>query len=235
MWKLLDTGVASAEENMRLDAQLLEDLDPKGAALLHLYAWAQPSVTYGYFITPEKFLHMQRMQREGVFSAKRPTGGGIVFHVSDLAFSVLVPAQHSGFSENTLDNYRYVNEKVLKAVKNLLQENSMDLLPIDPIATGESCKSFCMAKPTIFDVMIQGKKIAGAAQRKRKQGFLHQGSISIALPDLSFLENVVRDPSTVEAMQLHTHTLLPRGYAKQQLEEMRYQLRQHIQKVFLQE
>lgn len=234
MWQLLDTGINSATTNMELDAKLLEELDPMGPAILHLYRWKEPSATYGYFIDTDRFLNQEGVKKRGLALARRPTGGGIVFHVSDLAFSVLVPSQHEGFSENTLDNYRYVNEKVVCAVQALLQEGAMTLLPLDPRAIDPSCNHFCMAKPTIFDVMMDGKKIAGAAQRKRKQGFLHQGSISIAMPQLSFLQEVLLpDTKVLEAMQMHTHTLLSGEWSEQQLEEMRHQLRQHLKKVFL--
>ena len=50
---------------------------------------------------------------------------------------------------------------------------------------------FCMAKPTIYDVVYQGRKIAGAAQRRRKNGYLHQGTISLAFPQMGLLNEVL--------------------------------------------
>jgi lipoate-protein ligase A len=44
-----------------------------------------------------------------------------------------------------------------------------------------------MARPTKYDVMLQGRKIAGAAQRKTKAGFLHQGTIALLCPDPELL------------------------------------------------
>src|SRR5947208_16269947 len=35
----------------------------------------------------------------------------------------------------------------------------------------------CFANPVVSDVIENGKKIAGAAQRKTRSGLLHQGSI----------------------------------------------------------
>lgn len=234
MWKLLDTGVKTAEENMRLDALLLEKLDPKGEAILHLYGWSQPSATYGYFIQTQQFLNQEAASKHNLALARRPTGGGIVFHVSDLAFSALVPALHEGYSENTLENYHYINEKVIAAVRALLKEAHLELLPANPIPLDSNCMHFCMAKPTIFDVMLEGKKIAGAAQRKRKQGFLHQGTISIALPSDHFLEEILL-PSTkvLEAMKANTHTLLKGSWSSHDLEVIREKLQQHLKRVFL--
>jgi lipoate---protein ligase len=234
MWKVFDTGVKTAEENMRLDTELLENLSPQGEAVLHLYDWKGPSATYGYFIKTKDFLNLEVAKSKGLSLAKRPTGGGIVFHLSDLAFSVLLPAGHEGFSENTLDNYHYVNERVILAVKGVMQEASLELLPEDPKPLDKSSSNFCMAKPTIFDVMIEGKKVAGAAQRKRKQGFLHQGSISIALPDTTFLNEILLPGTKVlEAMKANSYTMLKSPWSPKDLEEVRHMLKKHLKRIFL--
>jgi lipoate-protein ligase A len=236
MWKVIDSGVKTAEENMRLDAELLENLNPSAEAILHFYDWAYPSATYGYFIKTHNFLNLTAIKNKKISLARRPTGGGIVLHLSDLAFSVLVPTGHEGFSENTLENYQYVNEKVKKAIQATLEETSLELLPQDPQPLDPSSSHFCMAKPTIFDVMLGGKKIAGAAQRKRKQGFLHQGSISIAFPEEALLEEILLPNTAVlQAMRKHSYTMLPSPWSKQDLEEIRLLLKKHLERVFLYE
>ena len=58
--------------------------------LLHLYQWDGPSATYGYFIDPSKYLDLNKLRQHHVALARRPTGGGIVFHIWDLAFSFLI-------------------------------------------------------------------------------------------------------------------------------------------------
>ena len=142
MWQLIESGKKSAEDNMALDASLLEKLDPLGSPILHLYDWVGPSATYGYLTKPSHVLNMDGVQEVGLFLARRPTGGGIIFHVTDLAFSVLIPAGHEGFSENTLDNYQYINKKVLQAVKLGIQSTGMELLAEDGVAKDSSCGHF---------------------------------------------------------------------------------------------
>jgi lipoate---protein ligase len=220
MWKLLDTGKKNSQENMDLDAKLLEELSD--APILHLYDWEGPSATHGYFVKPGDFLDLEGCSEEGLTLGRRPTGGGIVFHVSDLAFSVLVPRGHEGYSDNTLENYAFVNRRVLRAVERLLSEHP-DLLPEDPVPLDKSCANFCMAKPTIYDVMMGSRKVAGAAQRRRRHGYLHQGSISIAMPERSFLEKVLLPGSRVlEAMESNSYTM--RG----DLGEMRRLIREKL-------
>src|SRR5579872_4776074 len=98
--EVLDTGVNEADVNMAIDAELLESLESRREPLLHLYEWKDRSATYGYFVKPEEYLDLAAVKRRGLNLARRPTGGGIIFHEWDLAFSVLVPEKSPFFSLN---------------------------------------------------------------------------------------------------------------------------------------
>ncbi len=187
MLQVLDTGIDSAEANMRFDEKLLEELK---LPVLHLYQWAKPSATFGYFIRPENHLDLQKAALHHLDLARRPTGGGIVFHIWDLAFSFLLPSSHPAFSQNTLENYQFVNRAVLEVVRSYFSL-APELIPQNAPSLGPDCQNFCMAKPTQYDVVYKGMKIAGAAQRKRKQGYLHQGTLSLAPPRLDLLHDVL--------------------------------------------
>ncbi len=222
MFLLKQTKKSKAQDIMDLDRDLLDQLDPNSKAILHLYEWDGPSATCGYFIDKSKNLCLEGVKKHGLSVARRPTGGGIVLHVSDLAFSVLVPANHEGYHENTLDNYHYVNNKVKKALKSFIKTTNLKLLPANPTPLDIACQNFCMAKPTIYDVMYEGKKIAGAAQRKKKQGYLHQGTISLALPDMNLLRDILPGGTKVlEAMLSTTYTFLGDSYTSTDLEKAR--------------
>src|SRR5690242_9702910 len=131
-WEILDTGRQSAEENMRLDAELLEKAESFSKPILHFYDWEGDSATYGYFTDPAKFLDLSQAHSLSLNLARRPTGGGIIFHIWDMAFSVVVPSHCSEFSINTLDNYAFVNRAVLMAIKEFLgHQPSLSLTPTD--------------------------------------------------------------------------------------------------------
>lgn len=197
MLRIINAGRSGAKENMERDAKLLEELDPSGAPILHLYEWEMPSATYGYFVQPGQFLDLEAVQRRGVDLARRPTGGGIVFHIWDFAFSFLLPANHPAFSINTLENYCFVNKVVLEVMKEIFPSTEGILIPDPFMSKSEECSHFCMARPTQYDVVYQERKIAGAAQRRRKQGYLHQGTISLAPPDTFLLKDVLLSKESV--------------------------------------
>jgi lipoate---protein ligase len=231
-WKILETGPRAASANMELDAALLLDLKDEKDSILHLYEWETDAATYGHFIDPENFLNMAAVKKKQLDLARRPTGGGIVFHNCDLAFSVLVPATCNSFSPNPLDNYAFVNNKVIWAIEQLI-ETPAHLLPVEPTPLDVHCRSFCMAKPTKYDVMIQGKKIGGAAQRKTRYGFLHQGSISIGFLPESYLQEVLAQGTQVlEGMRQNSFALLGSKWSLKELEEARAHLKDLLKRAF---
>ncbi|MBA3602789.1 MAG: hypothetical protein H0W50_03940 [Parachlamydiaceae bacterium] len=225
--KIIDSGKKSAEENMEIDRHLLLSLDPANDAspILHFYDWQQPSATYGYFSSPLTQLNPSAVEKYGLHLARRPTGGGIIFHQFDFAFSFLLPASHPQFSLNTLDNYRLVNTVIAKTILQLLEVhptehiNKDDLTQLELQTSTKKCsedtlvekelRNFCMALPTVYDVIRGDHKLAGGSQRRTKLGFLHQASIAMMIPPDNFLDEILAHNANIaKAMKKHTFHLL---------------------------
>jgi lipoate-protein ligase A len=216
---------------MSTDANLLSTLE---MPTLHFYDWQKPSATYGHFIDLREHFDVSKIVSFGVSLARRPTGGGIVFHIWDLAFSFLLPVDHPAFSENTLENYRFVNEVVLEVVQEYLSLNNLSLISGPAAALGPNCNHFCMARPTIYDVVHNGLKIAGAAQRRTKKGYLHQGTISLAAPDLELLREVLLSNTEISAaMTAYSFAPLGQNPAPSVLKQARIDLQELLHQKFL--
>ena len=235
-WEVLDTGVSTAAENMDKDSNFLAELSQRKRPLIHYYDWKGDSATFGTLVKPERFLNLEMAKKLGVTLARRPTGGGIVFHIWDLAFSVLVPATCPLFSKNTLENYSLINRAVLAAVEEFLQHSlSLELTPNDAQAVGEASRRFCMARPTKYDVVMKGRKVAGAAQRQTKDGFLHQGTIALTLPDNELLTALLpKDSRILDAMNQYTFPLLPALATQSEQQEAKKSLKQLLTKYLTQ-
>jgi lipoate-protein ligase A len=136
--------------------------------LLRIYGWEIPCVSIGYF------------QKATVAPSDRPfvrryTGGGLVEHGRDLTYTLVLPADHPLTTAGTLPSYRSIHQ----AVAHALQQCGVGC----SLATAEPKKDdpSCFLKPVPADVLDSaGNKLAGAAQRRTKQGCLHQGSILLA-------------------------------------------------------
>src|SRR5207253_800493 len=117
---------------------------------------------------------------------RRWTGGGIVFHGEDLTYSIVVPAGDSAFLESSMSIY----EKVHRALCDALNASG-ECAVLATVAAlyerrneGNSAlidrrysEGACFVNPVQADVLLDGRKIAGAAQRRTRRGLLHQGSI----------------------------------------------------------
>jgi lipoate-protein ligase A len=189
MIKIIDTKVNSAKKNMQLDLDLLDSL--KDQAILHFYEFEKKSFTYGHFIDIKKFIDIDKLKDLDIDFAKRPTGGGIVFHIWDIAFSFLMPKNCKYFFLDPLKNYEFVNNLTLNALNEFLKEPYF--LKKEIKKDNLNSNSFCMAKPTKFDLIYNNKKILGAAQRRKKNGYLHQASICLVKPDINLLNEIILD------------------------------------------
>lgn len=231
---ILDTGSNSCLENMKIDEILLKTLNLNELPKLHLYSWQNDSATFGHFAKPEDLLDLKEVKKKRLQLAKRVTGGGVTFHFSDYAFTFLMPRAHPYFSENTLENYRFVNQFVLKAIEECL-DHKEELSYCDPCQKNHFIsRQFCMAKPTQYDVLYKGKKVGGAAQRKTSQGYLHHGTISIGLPDQEYLKDILKSKEEIfNAIYENTFYFVDNHKKKSEMEHFRHLIQKKLVEAFL--
>jgi len=165
-----DHGVRSAAENMAVDEALLESAS---APTLRFYHWRRPSLSFGYFGSFAE-VAAEESRREIV---RRWTGGGIVLHGTDFTYSIILPRHDAPAPLGARAIYTQVHE----ALRHVLSKQSNVVLAA---SNAPKISDACFANPVIADLLADGRKIAGAAQRRTSAGLLHQGSIQYgALPD----------------------------------------------------
>jgi lipoyl(octanoyl) transferase len=146
---------------------------------IRFYRWRSPALSFGYF---------GRFSDVATYAAERDlvrrwTGGGTVFHGDDLTYSIVIPANNPAFNESSIAIY----EKVHRALCDALSKIGLQAVVAGSVDAGKTAfskhavptvsGSNCFANPVRADVMISGRKIAGAAQRRTRRGLLQQGSI----------------------------------------------------------
>ena len=157
--------------NMAIDEALLEKAV---VPTIRFYRWRSPALSFGYF---------GKFSEVAVYAAERDlvrrwTGGGIVFHGGDLTYSIVIPAGDPVFDESSIAIYEKIHRALCGALGSHNQgaEHATVVNQIRAADRG-SCDNDCFANPVRADVMMDGRKIAGAAQRRNRRGLLQQGSI----------------------------------------------------------
>jgi lipoyl(octanoyl) transferase len=166
-WLFLNSSKCDAAFNMALDEALLEAMSRLQRPVLRFYGWTKPAATFGYF---QKFSEVERATWLRPL-VRRPTGGGIVPHAADWTYSFVVPPGHEWHWLKATESYRRIHEWIQSAFAEL--EIKSELAP----SSKKSAPGQCFAGHEKFDLLWNGKKIAGAAQRRNKSGLLIQGSI----------------------------------------------------------
>src|SRR5213079_996415 len=186
-----DAAAHSAAMNMAIDEALLEYAT---LPCIRFYRWHSPALSFGYF---GKFAHVACYAGERDL-VRRWTGGGIVFHGDDLTYSIVIPANDNAFSESSMAIYEKVHRVLCDAVGcngkravvagGVNPGGAADAIRIALSAGGYNC----FANPVRADVIVDGRKIAGAAQRRTRRGLLHQGSIQGVAVTTDFAQRFAR-------------------------------------------
>jgi lipoate-protein ligase A len=156
----------SAALNMAMDEALLEACI---VPAIRFYDWVRPALSFGYFGRFDE----AASQGKGRDLVRRWTGGGIVLHGADLTYSIVVPATHRYSARSA----RTIYSEIHVAIRDVLIENGLPAILANTARPKVS--ESCFANPVCADVLIAGRKIAGAAQRRTRMGLLQQGSIQL--------------------------------------------------------
>lgn len=172
-WDLLEHEPRAPWWNMACDEWLLRSAWQRPRPMLRLYAWDRPSVSIGYF------QEYPEARAATCAVVRRPTGGGLVPHGRDLTFTVALAATHTWWGAPVLIRYRKIHERVAWIFEQ--RGRSVGLSMDAPGKRGDSIRgagrSICFDRPSPYDVLVHGRKVAGGAQRVTREGLLHQGSI----------------------------------------------------------
>ena len=166
-WLLLNSGPGDPACNMALDEVLLAAIEQLGHPLLRFYGWARPAATFGY---AQRWAHVIALTTLRPL-IRRPTGGGLVLHDGDWTYSVVLPPNHDWSRLRARDSYRRVHDWVRESLAD------MGLAATLAPQARPGVPGACFAGAEELDVLYADGKIAGAAQRRNRQGLLIQGSV----------------------------------------------------------
>jgi lipoate-protein ligase A len=183
-WRLIEHGDAAPARNMAVDEALLREVREP---ILRIYGWNVPAVSLGYF-------QPAALVPEGRPFVRRYTGGGLVDHAHDVTYTVVLPRAHSWMQLSAPASYEQIHLGVQAALAAC--GIASELTPTASTAESEAC----FQKPVRFDIVAADAKLSGAAQRRTREGLLHQGSI--LLPNPARNDDLRRDFARTFAQRL---------------------------------
>lgn len=183
-WNFIDSGLCSPSFNMALDEALL-NWHSEGliAPTIRFYGWQPAALSIGYFQKVEKEIDMAAVERFGLGFVRRPTGGRGVLHEHELTYSIIVSEDYPDMPETVTEAYRVLSEGLLEGFKNLGLAAYFSVPDSDEeIANLKLPKSaVCFDAPSWYEMVVEGKKVAGSAQTRQKGVILQHGAILIEL------------------------------------------------------
>ncbi|EKS39324.1 lipoate--protein ligase family protein [Staphylococcus epidermidis] len=180
IWNFINTGSKNPYYNMAMDEALLNfvsrgEIDP----VIRFYTWNPATLSIGYFQRLQKEIDIDKVKEMGYGLVRRQTGGRGVLHDKELTYSVIVPESHPNMPSTVTEAYKIISQGLLEGFKNLGFETYFAI----PRSKEERDKlkqprsSVCFDAPSWYELVVEGRKIAGSAQTRQKGVILQHGSI----------------------------------------------------------
>lgn len=179
-WNFINSGKSAPAFNMALDEALLQwHSQGKIGPTIRFYGWDPATLSIGYFQKVEKEINLEAVQRYQLGFVRRPTGGRGVLHEHELTYSVIVSETNPKMPKGVTESYRVISEGVLEGFKQL----GLDAYFAVPKTKTEQetlkhpRSAVCFDTPSWYELVVEGRKVAGSAQTRQKNVILQHGSI----------------------------------------------------------
>jgi lipoate-protein ligase A len=174
-FRLIIDGPLDAATNMARDESLLESVGRgESPPTLRFYQWSPAAISLGYFQEFSEFKSLAP-PAGNLDVVRRQTGGGAILHDLELTYSLTVPVDHPFVKGNASRMYETVHD----AATALLRELGVPVErgPVQGGGCSQRGPFFCFERHGPIDLLADGRKIMGSAQRRTASAVLQHGSL----------------------------------------------------------
>lgn len=180
VWRLILVENGSAQWNMAVDEAVLEartrDLVPN---TLRLYFFSPSAVTIGYFQKIREAVDLEYAESMKIDVVRRITGGGAVYHDERGEVTYSVVLDEASAPGDVVESYEYICRGLVAAIERFGLKARF--VPVN-------------------DITVNGKKISGSAQIRRRGSILQHGTLMYDT-DIYVLGRILRVPE--EKLRAH--------------------------------
>jgi len=161
---------------MAVDEAILEAIGNRASPpTLRLYTWDPACLSLGH-AQPIADVDRVRLRGHGWDVVRRATGGRAILHTDELTYSVTGSADEPVLSGGVLESYNRIAQALLLAIRTLG-------LPVEMKAEkandSQEPNPVCFEVPSTYEITVNGKKLIGSAQARKKGGVLQHGSLPL--------------------------------------------------------
>ncbi|MCK5145769.1 lipoate--protein ligase family protein [bacterium] len=178
-WRWIDTGFSDGARQMAMDQAILACSEEVGMPTMRMYRWAPYCISLGYHQKLDS-IDVAACKDAGIHVVRRPTGGRAVFHAEEVTYSVIIPKSNTQYLDNVAALYMTLSQGLARGIRRMdvpaeLEKRSVDLHEHYKKDLSVSCFSAAAR----HEILVDGKKLVGSAQRHLAEGMLQHGSILI--------------------------------------------------------
>ncbi|CEI84373.1 octanoyltransferase LipM [Oceanobacillus oncorhynchi subsp. incaldanensis] len=178
-WAFIDTGFRGAAWNMAFDECLINwHQEGKIPPTLRFYGWEKPSLSIGYFQKVDKKIDLEAVERHQCQFVRRLTGGSAVLHDDELTYSLVITESDPDIPVSVQEAYHVLAEGIFEGYRNLGIPAEYATLDRES-ARGRT--AICFEKPAFYEMVVDGKKLSGNAQTRKKGVLMQHGSIPMSM------------------------------------------------------
>ncbi len=163
---------------MSIDQAILETTVETGEITLRFYRWNTATLSLGYF---QKLADReQHSDSKDCPIVRRSSGGGAIVHDDELTYSLCVPTS-GAIAKANADLYDTVHHAIRKSLAVQGIDVSLFEAPADAVPKATQSDPFlCFQRRAIGDLVCQGEKVGGSAQRRLKNVLIQHGSLLLS-------------------------------------------------------
>ncbi|MCR4438403.1 MAG: biotin/lipoate A/B protein ligase family protein [bacterium] len=170
------------------EAMAMEATQGVTTPTLRVFAWAPPCISLGYHQRAEE-IDVERCLADGIGLVRRPTGGRAILHDEELTYSVVIPAGSPWFGEEVAQTYELISLALVEGLHSLgvaarferAQQTQVDYRRAEFSVP-------CFSSSVRNEVLWQGRKLVGSAQRRYEGALLQHGSILLGSAHLCLVD-----------------------------------------------
>ena len=169
--------------NMRVDESLLHFAEqrPERVTFLRFYSWALPTVSLGKHQRARRAVDLTYCHRMKIPVVHRPSGGRAVYHDSELTYAIV--SNDPGYFpiSSVTGTYHVIAAALREGLRQLgilarlapPGRHQRDRYPQSEF------KAPCFVSASRCELLSNGRKLIGSAQRRLKRSFLQHGSVPL--------------------------------------------------------